>query len=133
MGASDDWERVIGQSMEEREQIATNLRKIFKSADSDGNGNLTWAELRRQMADPQVVAYLKTLELEEWDVHTFFSMLKSWDARDEPSVDIDSFVSGCLRLKGLAKNIDVVAFRHDQARCHLKMERLVKQMRDECS
>ena len=52
------------------------------------------------------------LDLEEWDLWTFFELCSN-ASEEQPSLGIDHFVRGCIRMKGPAKNVDLMALKHD--------------------
>merc|ERR1719421_470964 len=84
--ASEDLEHVIREETHKRANVIANLRKIFREADADESGKVTWEELRADLNDKRVMAFFKTLELDIWDIRTFFDLLQIWD-RKATSVD----------------------------------------------
>ena len=63
--------------------------------------------------------FFKALDLEVSEVQQFFELM---DPDKLGYVDLDSFVEGCLRLKGLAKNMDVVALKMEQKKLSKRWE-----------
>merc|ERR1719410_1361540 len=86
------------------------LRAILIGKDDTG-GMLTWEQLKVHLGDPMVRAYFKKIGLEPWQLHSFFHMLKV--DGEEPEVDIDQFIRGCMRLRCNVKNIDLMAALHE--------------------
>merc|ERR1712157_372015 len=105
-----DLEHVIDEEIDDRERIVNNLRNVFHEADEMRTGKISWEMLKAHLDDSTVHAYFKTLNIEIWDLRTFFEL--SEGGVDEAVVNIDEFVRACLRLKGPAKNADVVVLRH---------------------
>merc|ERR1719473_1600112 len=91
------------------------LRKILIDADAEGTGTVTWPQISKLMRSPTTLAHFRRLDLEPWDLHTFFDLLQQdFDEGPLPEVEIDSFIRTCMRFKGMAKNVEVVALRHEQ-------------------
>lgn len=80
------------------------LKEIFYDADEDESGSLSRDEFEQHLNDERVKAYLQTLDLDVADARGLYRLL---DLDGMGEVGIEDFVSGCLRLKGPAKSIDV--------------------------
>merc|ERR1712232_1201759 len=52
-----------------------------------------------------MVAFCTSLEIDATDVAQFFSILSAGGNR---SVDVETFVIGCIKLKGYAKSMDLM-------------------------
>mmetsp|Transcript_8094 Transcript_8094/g.19068 ORF Transcript_8094/g.19068 Transcript_8094/m.19068 type:complete len:136 (-) Transcript_8094:84-491(-) len=109
--AEADLDRVIKLQAEDVERTAKNLREVLQSSGDEWRQNISWAELKRHLQEPKVKAYLKALNLDLMDLQFFFDLVSS-DKEEHPTVNIDEFVRCCLRLKGMAKNADVVVLRY---------------------
>eukprot|EP00416_Gambierdiscus_australes_P000102 CAMPEP_0171138530 /NCGR_PEP_ID=MMETSP0766_2-20121228/135232_1 /TAXON_ID=439317 /ORGANISM="Gambierdiscus australes, Strain CAWD 149" /LENGTH=134 /DNA_ID=CAMNT_0011602145 /DNA_START=9 /DNA_END=413 /DNA_ORIENTATION=- len=109
--AEADLDRVINLQAEDRERTAKNLRDLLSNADEELKDRISWYELKTHLAQPKVKAYLNTLNLELMDLQCFFDLVAS-ESDENPTVNINEFVRCCLRLKGLAKNADVVVLRY---------------------
>jgi len=79
------------------------LRTICQEIDVTGSGTIKAADFYRQVANDKLKACLQVLGLNINDAQLFFQMLSTTD--DE--VDIEEFVSGCMKLKGAATSIDM--------------------------
>ena len=55
------------------------------------------------MDDPNMVAYLSSVNVSIWDVSHFFRMLSDEDG----FVNIERFVHGCMSMKGSATALDM--------------------------
>lgn len=86
------------------------LRELFMEADEDASGTLSWHEFKTHVKDERVLAYLNSLELDGSQVQSLFELL---DVDSSGSVAIDEFVSGCMRLRGTAKSIDICALLYE--------------------
>merc|ERR1719410_2011291 len=105
------------------------LRAILIGKDDTG-GMLTWEQLKVHLGDPMVRAYFKKIGLEPWQLHSFFYLLKV--DGEEPEVEIDQFIRGCMRLRCNVKNIDLMSALHEhkeyETRRSTELKNSIKEM-----
>eukprot|EP00746_Dinoflagellata_sp_MGD_P154865 gnl/MRDRNA2_/MRDRNA2_85082_c0_seq1.p1 gnl/MRDRNA2_/MRDRNA2_85082_c0~~gnl/MRDRNA2_/MRDRNA2_85082_c0_seq1.p1 ORF type:complete len:657 (-),score=123.71 gnl/MRDRNA2_/MRDRNA2_85082_c0_seq1:18-1988(-) len=111
--AQEDKDLVIQEEIAKRDSYVHEVRDLFKEADQDGSGELSWPELEKHLHDPRVQAYFKALELDASEARGLFNLL---DTDDTGTVSSDEFVMGCMRLKGQAKSIDVATLMYENKR-----------------
>lgn len=99
-------EFLVQKEMELREAYTKEMRQFFMEMDSDGSGSITMAELMEYFDDKRVQSYFQALGLDPEDTERLFELI---DEDGSGEVSIDEFLQGCLRLKGLARSIDVHA------------------------
>jgi hypothetical protein len=99
-----DRDVVVQDEMNRNRKYIEDMRSIFEGADTDGSGTLTMEEFEKHLVDERVKAFFATLDLPVSQVVQLFTLLDA-DGTDE--ICIGEFVTGCLRLKGDAKAIDV--------------------------
>lgn len=99
-------ELLMEEKMEEKENLISQMRDIFKVMDMDGSGSVSLEELTEFLSDEalQLDSYLEALDLNANDTNTLFKLL-DWD--DSGAIDIDEFCDGCMRLKGEARSFDI--------------------------
>eukprot|EP00747_Dinoflagellata_sp_TGD_P006620 gnl/TRDRNA2_/TRDRNA2_116284_c3_seq1.p1 gnl/TRDRNA2_/TRDRNA2_116284_c3~~gnl/TRDRNA2_/TRDRNA2_116284_c3_seq1.p1 ORF type:complete len:376 (+),score=66.78 gnl/TRDRNA2_/TRDRNA2_116284_c3_seq1:130-1128(+) len=102
--AQGDRDLVVQGEMAQKESYMKELRALFYEADMDDSGSLSWDEFEDHLQDERVQAYLRTLDLDVTEARNLFDLI---DIHGTTEVSIDDFVSGCMRLKGAAKSIDV--------------------------
>lgn len=85
-----DVEMVANEERGKRVRVIQNLKIFFHEADTAHTGNISWPIIRTCLEDPMVESYFKTLELEEWDLQTFFDLMVSDDG--EHTMEIDHFI-----------------------------------------
>jgi len=81
------------------------FKQLFNQLDTDSSGTLTIAELEEHFDNPLVKAYFESMDIDVNDAWTLFSLL---DTKNTQIIDLEEFVTGCLRLKGSAKAVDIV-------------------------
>jgi hypothetical protein len=97
-------EFLVEQQRVQKEKTLQEMRELFKDMDQDGSGSISASEIKECMNDPKMGGYFHMLEIEIDDSERLFSLL---DDDGSGEVSIDEFFDGCLRLKGLAKSIDL--------------------------
>jgi len=81
------------------------LQTLFRSLDADKSGTLTIDELQKGCLDARIMSIFEMLDLDIKSIEVFFSLLSQVSGSD--AVDVQSFVTGCLKMRGYATNIDV--------------------------
>jgi len=120
--AADDDMDLCTENVLKNDENVVRLRKILvdgrksngtvSSLDAlDEGAKLTWPQLKVHLGDPRVRAHFKKIGLEPWHLRSFFQLLKAGD--EEPEVDLDQFIRGCMRLRCNVKNIDLMAALHE--------------------
>jgi hypothetical protein len=105
-----DQEKIAMDQMKDRGVITDNLRQIFLSADSSGDGNMNIAEFERMMRQPQVISDFAQLGLDIDEVDALFSVLTS----DDGCASLDEFINGALSMSGSSPTLDIMQSRQNQ-------------------
>jgi len=90
-----------------------NLQKLFDLIDDDKSGEISYDEFMAHAHSPQMQAFTASLQIDISDASSFFLDISD---RGKRLVDMDTFVVGCIKLKGPAKSVDVVDLKY----CHKK-------------
>lgn len=81
------------------------LNRLCEDMDVDGSGAISCAEFQRCLESGKLKSSLMLLDLDIRDAEQFFQMLA--DSESDRQVPIETFIAGCLRLKGGASSIDL--------------------------
>eukprot|EP00927_Polykrikos_kofoidii_P034092 TRINITY_DN28923_c0_g1_i1.p1 TRINITY_DN28923_c0_g1~~TRINITY_DN28923_c0_g1_i1.p1 ORF type:complete len:635 (-),score=96.36 TRINITY_DN28923_c0_g1_i1:71-1909(-) len=105
----------VGTSLERAREdtqqvLMCQLQQFFRAADTKRTGEMTLQKFAASVEDENLQVYLKSIDLHEEEATSLFRLL---DTDDSGTIDEEEFVSGCLRLHGQAKAIDMAAFMHD--------------------
>jgi len=103
-------EKLIDKRKEDIES-ACELRRLFSRVDTNNSGSISYDEFMACMNDYHFRSAFEMQGLACQDAHAFFRILAGTSAN--PQVDIDAFVGGCMKLKGLARNIDLLSLHLD--------------------
>lgn len=121
-----DQDLVIQAEIRRNEKFLVEMKRIFDEADADGSGTVNWEEFHSFIKNPRVQAYFATKQLDAFDARSFFDMIR--DGTDE--VDIESFIAGCQRVKGMAKGVDVLAVLRETRETRRILKSLVRKFED---
>eukprot|EP00929_Paragymnodinium_shiwhaense_P014857 TRINITY_DN12281_c0_g3_i1.p1 TRINITY_DN12281_c0_g3~~TRINITY_DN12281_c0_g3_i1.p1 ORF type:complete len:761 (+),score=146.88 TRINITY_DN12281_c0_g3_i1:81-2363(+) len=109
--ADKDQQYVIQNALEQSDKIIDKLHDWFHDVDIDGNGYVTYEEFCMKLQDPRSVAFASTLNIEVTDLKQFFSVLSR---NGKQTVDLETFVVGCIKLRGAARSMDLMEFMYFQ-------------------
>jgi voltage-gated sodium channel len=98
-----DRELAIDNTIREENAIVNDLTHLFKEADLDLSGTISWAEFQKFMADRRVKAYLMSLELDMSSLNSIFRLL---DPDNTGEIDLIQYVEGCVEYRGAAAKVD---------------------------
>lgn len=103
-------EFLIEKQMVQKQRWCREMKDLFQSLDTDGNGGMSLEEIQECLFDPRVESYFQALGLEPHDAEQLFFHL---DRDLSGEVSLDEFLQGCLRLKGEARSIEVYSVMHE--------------------
>eukprot|EP00930_Biecheleria_cincta_P093149 TRINITY_DN8332_c0_g1_i3.p1 TRINITY_DN8332_c0_g1~~TRINITY_DN8332_c0_g1_i3.p1 ORF type:complete len:697 (+),score=134.64 TRINITY_DN8332_c0_g1_i3:56-2146(+) len=124
VAASDD---IIMMRQAERKRTLhmKKMLRLFKHADSSGDGNLGRSEFRGVMTNPGVKSWLAAQELNVAEPDLLFELLKNSD--DE--ITAEGLVAGVARLAGSARSFDLVALKEEHKRSDEALREMLQMTR----
>lgn len=109
--AAHDYENIINVKIREKTDFLKKVRMLFNEIDESGDGNITYEELQEHLQQDHVKAYFEHLGLDPEDSWDLFKII---DDDGSSEITMDEFTSGCMRLKGPAKVIDIEKIAYDR-------------------
>lgn len=94
----------LEKEKEQKKMYVSMLTDLLEEIDAEGTGVISREDLQEAFKSEQVRYYFSVLDIDVTDSNYLFDML---DLDRSGEVDMEEFVSGCLRLKGNAKSIDI--------------------------
>jgi len=104
--SGDNHQKALEHSMLEM-QLGKEFRQLCLELSKDYCDRISHAEWEDFFSKPTSHSYLEMLGLRSHDVLEYFKALSH--TSDDGTVDIDEFVSGCLRMKGTASCFETQA------------------------
>jgi len=115
------------EQADEQKQVnkVQRAKRLFDSMDVDSSGTIAFKELSEHLGKKEVQTYFETLDVDPHEAKALFQML---DMNDSGSIDFEEFLSGCIRLQGPAKSMDLLLvardMRHELKRLTSRLLRL---------
>lgn len=114
-----DPDLIIQGEIKRNKAFLAQMKGFFEEADADKSGMISWDEFKEYVRRKDIQAYLATQQLDAHDARQLWSIL---NVDDDNEVNIDDFIFGCMRLKGSAKSVDVVALLQESRKHQKRMK-----------
>jgi len=108
--ARPDMEEKMMDECEQDLESIKELKELFQIMDLDSSSRVSYKEFQTSMRDVRIQSYFELKGISTTQASILFEMLVRTSEGDE--IDVDTFVTGCLRMKGYATNIDMIALSH---------------------
>jgi len=95
---------IVQKDLERKREYLQSVKAVFKSLDDDKDGIVTFAEVAQHLCNPDVKCYFNRLGVDTDEIEKLFILM---DKDFSGTLTLEEFMSGCLRLKGQAKNLDL--------------------------
>lgn len=84
--------------------MVNHARHLFDQVDTSQNGNISWQEFEDALGTAEMQEVFRQLDLDVSEAEGLFQLL---DADRTGKINADEFISGCCRLRGSAKALDL--------------------------
>merc|ERR1712014_86589 len=122
--AVTDRDDAIKAQIRNKEKWKKQFVTMFSTMDEDNSGEISGEELEAMMHDEEFQAYMSHLNIAVDDIMDIFEV---FDKDASGAVSVDEFVTGCLRVKGSAKTLDVMRVKNDTKFLTELVQDLIKQ------
>lgn len=102
--AEKDRDTVVHHELVLAQSYIEGMRNVLQSLDETGSGSVAWDDFVKHIEDQGVRSFLGVLDLDHHDMNLLFRMVG--DERGTVC-NIEDLLTGCTRIKGRAKNIDI--------------------------
>lgn len=115
------------KTKEEKDKKADleGLKDIFLAADEDGSGELDVHEFLHALQDEEIHFMLLKADVPIDDAARLFSVM---DGEGSRNLSMDEFIDGCTKLKGVARNRDLLAITAQADTLSRKMDDLGEEL-----
>eukprot|EP00927_Polykrikos_kofoidii_P015991 TRINITY_DN17172_c0_g2_i1.p1 TRINITY_DN17172_c0_g2~~TRINITY_DN17172_c0_g2_i1.p1 ORF type:complete len:657 (-),score=71.72 TRINITY_DN17172_c0_g2_i1:75-1859(-) len=117
-------ENVLHSAKEDRDMfMIDNARELFETLDGGLRGTLTWQTFAARLDSPPLQEFFKSIGVDRSEAQSVFKLL---DLDDSGEISSDEFLSGCLRVNGPARALDMYMLMREVKNFE---SRIVSQMR----
>jgi len=103
-------ESAIDRATKVREmQKLSQASRLFKSLDKDMSGYISCDELDEHLESKEVQEFFESIDVDASEAKCLFDLI---DCDGSGEIEFNEFLSGCLRLQGPAKSMDMVVGLH---------------------
>mmetsp|Transcript_3285 Transcript_3285/g.9302 ORF Transcript_3285/g.9302 Transcript_3285/m.9302 type:complete len:559 (-) Transcript_3285:138-1814(-) len=99
----NDTDILVNEELEAKKQFENRIRDVFEEMDDGGEGQISLQDFEARLDDERVIAYFNALTLEVRDARKLFKLL---DYDQSGTIDVDEFLTGCMRLRGGSRAFD---------------------------
>jgi Ca2+-binding EF-hand superfamily protein len=87
--------------------IVSQARMLFKTMDDDfhSSGEISWSTFAAHLSSAEMKSFFDSMEIDISHAQSVFQLI---DDDGSGSIDAGEFLSGCLRLRGTAKSLDML-------------------------
>jgi len=103
-----DRDMLVRSQMRTQEKYIKDMIRLFQEIDANGSGTISRKEFQWHLTDERALAYFEALKLDISDVSTLFDLL---DINKSGRINIEEFLSGCQRLRGESRALDLAVLR----------------------
>jgi len=117
--AAADKDIAVMKQMNKHAAQVQVLRHVFKEIDGKSQNAISMSDFEEAMAMHKLSSFFESMGISTQDVWTLFKVI---DADGSGTIDMEEFVTGCMRFHGPAKSLDVakMAFENEITRDAIK-------------
>eukprot|EP00439_Symbiodinium_sp_Y106_P025410 s497_g3.t1 len=124
--SQSDNQNLITEHRSQELQDAARLQRLCEAIDTESTGRISWEDFECFVSDESALIYLASIGLEIHDAKTFFDMLAG--VASDKYIDIETFVKGCMRMKGPATSIDMLSMAYEVTLMHRQSSRIERSL-----
>merc|ERR1711874_434533 len=99
-----DQQNIIQAELDHKDWYIQQLSDWYLRLDSKGSGEITLDEFMLHASDPEMLVFASTIGIDIIEMKQFFIALS---ANGRRRLDLETFVLGCIKLRGNAKSMDL--------------------------
>mmetsp|Transcript_72505 Transcript_72505/g.155280 ORF Transcript_72505/g.155280 Transcript_72505/m.155280 type:complete len:148 (+) Transcript_72505:3-446(+) len=96
---------MIEQQQKANARYKKELKEWFQSVDENNDNQLSWEELQQVQNEPNLKLWMRQLEIEPSSLRSLYDII---DTNGDGSISFDELLDGATKIKGTAKNVDLV-------------------------
>jgi voltage-gated sodium channel len=99
--------------------LINTVRTMFRHMGLDLVSELTWSQFESALDSREMVEYFKAIDIDISEAEGIFQLL---DMNNSGALSAGEFLSGCMRLQGPAKALDLIVLMHEVQDMGLRQE-----------
>mmetsp|Transcript_62993 Transcript_62993/g.111922 ORF Transcript_62993/g.111922 Transcript_62993/m.111922 type:complete len:210 (+) Transcript_62993:2-631(+) len=111
--AHSDEAEIVQDLLHDEDSRLHKIRMLFERANEDGDDYLTFDELEKHLANPEVRTLFKSIGVPIQQVNGLFGLL---DLDSSGAVTLEEFIAGCMRLREGASSVDLFTLMSESKR-----------------
>mmetsp|Transcript_138944 Transcript_138944/g.245223 ORF Transcript_138944/g.245223 Transcript_138944/m.245223 type:complete len:753 (-) Transcript_138944:36-2294(-) len=123
--AEQDHHNVIQDEMKRKNEYISKIRRLYERIAKGQRAELTQADFEKVLQDSEMLAFMQSVEIDTMDCEQFFNILSCGGTQ---GVDIETFVVGCMKLRGMARSMDLMAVAYTQRQDSAKIRQIETQL-----
>merc|ERR1711933_311458 len=117
-----DRENMLADRLAQEATVKETLTEAFCKADADGSGQITNQEFLGMLQEDKVRVSLEHLGVSTSEAEGLFTLL---DHDDSGTISVSEFVTGCTRVTGGPKSVDLVTLLHENKKMYSKLQEVL--------
>jgi len=109
--ARPDVDQLLYEKHQKDLKDAEEMKNVFELLDLNRDGKIHFDEFKRCMKNEKLISHCELKGIDIKDTVEFFKMLTCISGQD--TLDVDTFVSGCMMMKGVAMTIDLITLKFE--------------------
>mmetsp|Transcript_35940 Transcript_35940/g.71552 ORF Transcript_35940/g.71552 Transcript_35940/m.71552 type:complete len:162 (-) Transcript_35940:53-538(-) len=112
--------------------MVNHVRNVFMETDADNNGQVTWKEFELALEHQEMKEVFRAVDMDPSEAKNLFKLL---DVHHSGSISVNDFISGCNRLRGPAKSLDLMLMArevHRMSDAYVRNVRLIERALHTC-
>jgi len=102
--SSKDQTALAQQKLKKKQQFMAMISEFFTQI-ADEYGQVSLERFQQHLNDARLVEFAEGIDIDPCEMEFFFTMISSNGTR---TVDLETFVVGCIKLVGMARSMDMV-------------------------
>jgi len=124
MYASDkDQSALMEEELQQKDRYIDELTGFYTGLDTTGTGKVALEGFMSQVDNPEMVKFAMDMEISIIELKQFFTVLS---ANGRRKVDLESFIVGCIKLRGQAKSMDLWGLYYEHRETAQDLGRLLE-------
>lgn len=106
--------------------MVNSVRSLFDKTDHNCSGAISWEEFCSKLDTQEMIEYFKNIDVDISEAQGIFSLL---DIDKSGIIESEEFISGCMRLRGPAKALDLTVLMLEIKQMSKTVEGIVEMLR----